>query len=113
MSQTSSRRRFIMMTLLAGSGAALAPWMQSHAQGMPLITEDDPTAQAMGYHQDAGAVDTAKFPRRAGDEGAKQFCNNCALYQGAADAEQAGCAIFPGKAVKAQGWCNAWAPKPA
>ena len=58
---------------------------------------------------DATTVDTAKFPKRAGDAGATQFCDNCQLYQGGD--EWGPCSIFPGKAVAAKGWCNAWVPK--
>ena len=34
------------------------------------VTEDEALAQAMGYKLDASTVDTAKFPKRAGDAGA-------------------------------------------
>ncbi len=77
---------------------------------LPRIDEDDPQAVALGYKHAAADVDTAKFPRRAAPEAANQLCSNCALYQGG-DAQWGGCAIFPGKAVNADGWCSAWAPK--
>ena len=65
----------------------------------------------MGYKIDASAVDTAKFPKRAGEEGAKQFCNNCALYAGTAEDDVAPCSIFQNRLVKGAGWCNAWVAK--
>jgi hypothetical protein len=38
-------------------------------------------------------------------------CASCALYQGAAGSAQGPCQLFPGKDVKAAGWCTAWAPQ--
>ena len=72
---------------------------------LPQLSEDDPTAVSLGYVHDATTVDTAKYARYE----AGQQCSNCALFQG--DGEWAGCSIFPGKAVKATGWCSVYAPK--
>lgn len=74
--------------------------------GMPLLDENGSQAQSLGYVHDASTVDTEKYPRY--QDG--QACSNCALYTGG-DAAQGGCSIFPGKAVKATGWCNVYAPK--
>lgn len=71
------------------------------------LSEDDAQASALGYKHDVSAIDTAKYPRYE----AGQLCRNCALFQGDADAEWAGCTLFPGKAVNANGWCSAYAPK--
>jgi len=75
------------------------------------LTEDDPTAAALGYHEDATQVDAGKYPRRAGPEGATQFCHNCSLYLGQEGQERGGCSLFPGKSVNANGWCNGWVAK--
>ena len=75
------------------------------------VAEDEALAQAMGYFKDAAKVDTAKFPKRAGEKGAKQLCNNCALFAGEADAELAPCSIFQNRNVRGLGWCNAWVAK--
>ncbi len=109
-----SRRQFIGTALTA---AALAPVLgrglisAAHAGDLPKVSEDDATAKALGYVHDASAVDTSKFPKRAGEAGAKQFCDNCSLYQAAAGEEWGKCSIFPGKLVKGAGWCNAWVLK--
>lgn len=106
-----SRREFIGTAIAA---AALCPVVAqglvaaAHAGELPKVSEDDPTAKALGYVHDAGAVDTARFPKRAGDAGSKQFCHNCKLYQAAEGEEWGKCSIFPGKLVKGAGWCNAW-----
>jgi hypothetical protein len=74
------------------------------------LAETDPIAIALGYKIIATSVDTEKYPKRAGPEGATQFCVNCALFSN----ESAGygaCTAIPGKLVAAQGWCNAWIPK--
>ena len=72
---------------------------------MPLIAESDPQAKSLGYVHDATTVDASQYPRY--QDG--QACSNCALYTGG-DAAQGGCGIFAGKAVKATGWCSAYAP---
>ena len=113
-SKRVSRRRFI--TIAAGAAAtlplaSLMSALPANASDMPKLAEDDPQAAALGYKHDATAVDTAKFPKRAGDAGATQFCNNCQLFQAGADDEWGPCSIFPGKAVAGKGWCNAWVPK--
>ena len=75
------------------------------------VSADEPLAQAMGYVLDASTVDTAKFPKRAGEAGSKQFCHNCALYAGEEDDEMAPCSIFQNRLVHGTGWCNAWVAK--
>ena len=44
------------------------------------VTEADPTAQALGYKEDATKVDKAKYAKYA----AGQDCGNCSFYQGKA-----------------------------
>jgi len=100
-----TRRRFFAS---AGAAATVATagisTTQAEQQPAPL-DENDPTAKALSYVQDAKTADSAK---RFSD----QFCNNCALYAGKADDEWAGCSIFPGKVVAGKGWCSVWAAKP-
>jgi hypothetical protein len=66
------------------------------------VASDDPTAKALKYVSDASKSTDAK-------PGTK--CANCAFYQGAAGSAQGGCPLFPGKAVKAAGWCSSWNAK--
>ena len=54
----------------------------------------------MQYTEDAKTAHTAQ---------PGSTCANCALYQGANGSTQGPCQIFPGKEVKAAGWCSAWA----
>ena len=105
------RRGFLKMGMKAGAGMLAFSTIPIQLMAGDNVTEEEPLAQAMGYKLDAATVDTAKFPKRAGDAGATQFCNNCALYAGEADAEFAPCSIFQNRPVAGIGWCNAWVAK--
>lgn len=75
--------------------------------GMAKLSEDDPQAKSLAYVHDATQVDGSKQARYKPG----QICENCALYQAGNDAEWGGCSIFPGRQVKATGWCSVYAPK--
>ena len=99
-----SRRRLLKRVSL---GVALAPiaaavLKPAWAAGQPLVAEDDPTAKALHYTADAGKASGAK---------PGSHCGNCKLYQGAANSAQGPCLLFPGKDVKASGWCSSWTAK--
>ena len=103
-SSTNISRR----TLLAAAGGIIATSaIPRVATAAEKVTEDDPTALALGYLHDASKVDTAKWSKRAGSEGAKQFCHNCSLYVDQGDG-WGGCSIFQNRLVAGEGWCNAW-----
>jgi hypothetical protein len=107
--KTSSRRKFLTR---AAQGVALIPLL-SMTEGVvwaaEKITLDNPMAKALGYVHDASATDVAKFPKRAGAEGAKQFCDNCSQYV-VTEEGWGTCAIFPNLLVAGKGWCNVWVP---
>ncbi len=99
-----SRRRLLKRVSL---GVALAPLAgatlrTAWAADLPLVTADDPTAKALKYVSDASKAADAK-------PGSK--CGTCKLYQGAANSAQGPCLLFPGKDVKATGWCSSWTAK--
>jgi hypothetical protein len=99
-----SRRQFIIVAASAAS-ATLVP-SESRADA-PMLSESDPTAQALGYKMDAAQVDKAKFPKfQTG-----QTCVSCQLYQGKPGAATGPCVTFGGKIVYAKGWCNAYVKK--
>lgn len=87
------------------SEPAVAQQAAAQADLVPL-TEDNEQAAALGYVQDATRADAAKYPQYT----AGQACTNCVLYQGG-DAPSGACSIFPGKAVKATGWCSVYTAK--
>jgi hypothetical protein len=99
------RRRLIKFGALSVAAVPLSQLLltrPSHAQEQ--LSEDDPTAKALSYVHDASASD-----KRTDDTA---LCSNCNLYQGADGEEWGPCAIFPGKLVKADGWCASWVKKP-
>jgi hypothetical protein len=99
-----SRRRLLKRVSL---GVAVAPiagaaLRTAWAANLPLVTEDDPTAKALKYTPDASKASGAK---------PGSHCGDCKLFQGAAGATQGPCLLFPGKDVKATGWCSSWTAK--
>lgn len=72
------------------------------AAAAPLLDAAAPEAQAVKYVEDAA---------HASGVTPGSTCANCALYQGAEGSKQGPCQIFPGKDVKAAGWCSSWAPQ--
>ncbi len=109
--KTIDRRGFLKMGLKAGGSALALSAIPIHLQAQDKVAEDEALAKAMGYVLDASKTDTAKFPKRAGEAGASQFCDNCALFSGEVDAEFAPCSIFQNRLVAGKGWCNAWVAK--
>mgnify|MGYP001827135877 FL=1 len=99
-----NRRQLLELGLGGAAGLIIA---RSSIAEEDALSESDPTALALGYAENASAVDTSKWTKKAGPGGDKQMCSNCSLYQ-PIDAEWGGCSIFPGKKVKGAGWCNAW-----
>ncbi len=111
--ESSTRRSFLKRTIYGLSfipvgGSFIHLKLRADEADAPKLEETDPTAQALGYVHDASHADIDKFPKRAGPEGAKQFCNNCSLYTGKPGKEWGGCSIFGKKLVNENGWCNAW-----
>lgn len=79
--------------------------------GEQAAKADDPVAASLGYTDDATKVDTAKYPKRAGDAGSKQFCSSCQFFTAKGDSGWGACQIIRTGDVKATGWCNTWTAK--
>lgn len=93
------KRRDFMKLSGIGAGLALIPVTNlSFAQAPVKLTPADPQASALGY------VEQSPEP--------KSNCANCAQAKGDLAGEWVGCNIFPGKEVKAAGWCKVWSPRP-
>jgi len=105
-SQGNPSRRQLLRKLLLG--ATLAPLATVRLTGtqaavdLPLLSPDDPAARKVRYTEEASREKSAT-------KGSS--CANCALYEGAYQSTQGPCQIFPGKHVKAAGWCSSWAPQ--
>lgn len=92
-------------TLTAATGSLLTCGRAASAQEeLPHLSEDDDMAQALMYVHDAT---TSTSPLHSENE----FCYNCEQFMGTRETTWAGCAIFPGKAVNAEGWCSVWVEK--
>jgi high potential iron-sulfur protein len=89
-----SRRELLQRLAL---GLSLAPLARSAE--MPLLRELAPEAKAVQYVEDASRATAVQ-------SGAD--CSSCSLYSAASGAAQGTCTLFPGKLVKAAGWCNKW-----
>jgi hypothetical protein len=99
-----SRRRLLQKLTLA---VPLLPIAVSQlnlalAADAPLLSPGAPDAKALKYVEDASKAQGAA---------AGSTCANCALYQGHGGSPAGPCQIFPGKQVKAAGWCASWAPQ--
>lgn len=104
-----NRRTFVKVSASGIAGIPLLVSSTTSAQDLVELSEEDPTAVALGYKALASEVDTTTYPNFT-DE---QLCSNCSLYQGAQGEAVGPCAIFPGKSVTADGWCSVWAPLPS
>jgi hypothetical protein len=98
----NAQRRQVLRKLAIG--LSLAPLVAidtpgARAADMPLLSEQDPAARTEHYVEDAS---------RAKEATAGAMCSNCSVYGGADGAAQGTCSIFPGKLVKAAGWCKSW-----
>jgi hypothetical protein len=82
--------------------AAARPRAADAAPAAALLAASSAEAKAVKYVEDAARASGATPGSR---------CANCALYQGPDGSTQGPCQIFPGKAVKAAGWCSSWAPQ--
>jgi hypothetical protein len=99
-------RRTLLHVVPAVGVALVAGPARAQANAKP-VDEKEPQAVALGYVTDAKRVDKTKFPKYA----APQQCASCQLYQGAATAPTAPCAIFGGRPVAGPGWCSAYVAK--
>lgn len=101
-----SRRTFLKF--LAGAAALPFAGRAFAAAALPHLAASDPAAKNLGYVESAAGLDPAREPTY--QKG--RTCSGCQLYQAAqAAGGYAPCLAFPGKAVNANGWCRAYAPK--
>lgn len=96
-----SRRNLLKRLLILAGGAPLAMEVarSARAAATALLSASAPEAKAVQYTEDAKTAKAAQG----------NTCASCALYQGPNGSVQGPCQIFPGKEVKAAGWCRSWA----
>ena len=94
------KRRDFMKWSGASAGLAMIPVSNLAVAEAPVrLSVDDPQAKALGYVEQSAV--------------ANSNCANCAQAKGDLSAEWVGCNLFPGKEVKANGWCKVWSARPA
>jgi len=112
MSDSLSRRAALKRLGLLFGAVGVAGTMEARsapaaAAELPHLAQQDPTAQALGYHDDASTVDAKQFPTyKAGEK-----CATCLQLQGQTGQPWRPCNLFPGELVNANGWCRVWVPK--
>lgn len=100
----TNRRRFIKLTVAGLAAAPLANALFSEsAAAVEKVSESNPTAQALGYKENATKAPNRKDP--------KADCSTCNLYSGKPGAPDGPCILFQGNLVSAKGWCTAWVKK--
>lgn len=98
----------ILLTPIVGLSAGVSRAAQTGTApqkgtvDLPLLSPDDPAAQKVKYTEDASKSQAASKDNK---------CGNCALYEGTYNSTRGPCQIFPGKHVKAAGWCSSWTPQ--
>ncbi len=99
-----TRRRLLQHVALTLSvaPALTGPLRSARAAAAPLLSADAPEAKAVKYVEDARKAQGAKPGSN---------CANCGLYQGPNGSTQGPCQLFPGRDVRAAGWCSSWAPQ--
>ena len=104
---STDRRRFLSRIALGAAALPLLRMAPAAAADLPHLSPTDPTAQALGYTENASKIDSKKETAyKAGSQ-----CSKCALFQSAqASGDYAPCGAFAGKAVNKNGWCRAFAP---
>jgi hypothetical protein len=108
MTDSISRRAALKNLALAAGVLAVPASRLASAADTPHLAATEPTAVALGYHQDAKTVDVKAFPTFKPD----QKCNNCLQLTGKAGDAWRPCNLFPGKLVSENGWCKVWVKKP-
>ncbi|HEY3729981.1 MAG TPA: high-potential iron-sulfur protein [Steroidobacteraceae bacterium] len=98
MSAPESPERRVLLQRLAVGLSLLLDERVAQGAAAALISEQDPAAKAVQYVEDA---------KRAKGAESGADCSNCSLY-GSAGADRGSCSLFPGKLVKAAGWCSKW-----
>lgn len=98
-----SRRTFLATAAVAASAAVIGLRPRTAEAALPHLSEADPLAKSLGYKANHNQVDRAKFPTYKPGE----HCSECRFYQGKPGEKSgyAGCQIFAGYSVDAQGWC--------
>ena len=104
MTNSPLSRRAFLGTIVLGSAAAALDIHPAVAGEPQKLDVKDPAAVALGYTENAGRVDSKKYPTYV--KGSN--CENCLQLQGKPGSDYRPCSLFPGKVVAVSGWCSGW-----
>lgn len=101
----TDRRTFVIHCTLGSAGLLAAGLTQAQPA---MLLESNSQAKTLGYREDSSKVISASFPKHV----AGQKCTECQMFRASQTGTSVGaCAIFPGKLVAAEGWCDAFVQK--
>ncbi|TGL21739.1 high-potential iron-sulfur protein [Leptospira yanagawae] len=104
------------LSLVLGESVLLGKEKKKENPSFPLpegttpVAENDPTAQALGFHQNANDTDFTLFPDRKLPNAKNQICQNCSQFTKVNDG-WGKCNILSAGVVSTKGWCSAWSKK--
>jgi hypothetical protein len=102
-------RRHLMIKVLATS--ALLPALNclakaSQVEGLTPLDTKDSTASALGFVTEATTASSNPLYKKG------ERCASCVHFLGQASDTMAGCKIYAGHSVPANGWCTVWSQRP-
>jgi hypothetical protein len=102
-------RRHLMIKVLATS--ALLPGLnfvaeEAQAQSLTPLDTKDSAASALGFVTDAATASSNPIYKKGA------HCATCLQYLGQPSDAMAGCKIYAGHSVPANGWCAVWSQRP-
>ena len=101
----TNRREFVLKFVPLAGAAAVLPGVALGAD-VPVLTEDDKMAVAMGFRLLTAKADQVKYPKHT----TEQFCARC-LHFTTPGADSARCDLF-NKMVPKGGWCSGFSKRP-
>lgn len=102
--ELTSRREILKAGACSLLILAATPFACKPARAAERVAENDPTALALGYRQDASQAHHPQYV-------AGRDCAACRFYTATADAEWGSCSVFQNRLVATKGWCSAWAAR--
>ena len=97
----NGRRQFVLQLAPLAGAAVILPRI-ARAKDLPVLTETDPVAIALGFKLDTNKVEQTRYPMHTRE----QTCGNC-LHFMKPGVDRARCDIF-NKTVPKSGWCSAY-----
>jgi hypothetical protein len=81
------------------------------ATDLPYVDPASNKAKALRYVENASEAPAEVKVDKGETKAADQNCTNCQFYSDDNGNGGGKCALFPGKLVKAEGWCVSWSLK--